>query len=66
MLVRNLLLALGVLTLVAGLALSAVWFVQRDRSPVTEATAPRSGCSTGDIGCGAGDQHRHVAARRTI
>lgn len=40
MLVRNLLLALGILTLVAGLALSAVWFTQRDRSPVTEAAAP--------------------------
>jgi pilus assembly protein CpaB len=40
MLVRNLLLALGVLTLVAGLALSSVWFFQRDRSPVTEARTP--------------------------
>ena len=40
MLVRNLLLALGIFTLVAGLALSSVWFLQRDRSPVTEAKAP--------------------------
>jgi pilus assembly protein CpaB len=40
MLVRNLLLALGVLTLVAGLALSLVWFFQRDRSPVAEARTP--------------------------
>jgi pilus assembly protein CpaB len=40
MLVRNLLLALGVLTLVAGLALSAVWFIQRDRIPATEVKAP--------------------------
>ncbi len=40
MLVRNLLLALGIVTLVAGLALSAVWYIQSDRSPVTEAQAP--------------------------
>lgn len=40
MLVRNLLLALGFLTLVAGLALSAVLFIHTDRSPVAEAKAP--------------------------
>ena len=40
MLVRNLLLALGVLALVAGLALSSVWLFQQDRGPVTEAKAP--------------------------
>jgi pilus assembly protein CpaB len=41
MLVRNLLLALGVLTLVAGIALAAVWFTQTARSPSsTEVKAP--------------------------
>ncbi|HBK04870.1 MAG TPA: Flp pilus assembly protein CpaB [Acetobacteraceae bacterium] len=40
MLVRNLLLALGVLTLLAGLALSAIWLTQRDRGAVTEAKVP--------------------------
>ena len=40
MLVRNFLLALGIVTLVAGLALSAVWYIQSDRSPVMEAQSP--------------------------
>lgn len=40
MLVRNLLLALGFLTLVAGLALSAVLFIHTDRSPVAETKVP--------------------------
>lgn len=40
MLVRNLLLVLGFLTLVAGLALSVVLFIHTDRSPVTEAKVP--------------------------
>jgi pilus assembly protein CpaB len=39
---RNLLLALGVLTLIAGLSLAVVWFIQSDRIAVTEpeASAP--------------------------
>jgi pilus assembly protein CpaB len=40
MLVRNLLLALGVLALIGGIALTAIWFTQPARGPATEVKAP--------------------------
>lgn len=40
MLVRNLLLALGVLALIAGIALAAIWFTQSAPRPATEVKTP--------------------------